>query len=399
MLESKLPLLSALSTYNLRPMSPSSKPESSSAQAYLLFMVSLILVATMGTLVQILSVPVGLAITELLLVLLPAVLFVRWKGLPLAKALRWRPVGPAVAGLSVAVGVAGWGVAAGIHELSRPFLGNPPEIPGLTPETLPQLLLLLFSAALLPGICEETLFRGALQGLLWRRGSGQAVFITAVLFAVYHVNPWNFVPAIFLGVVFGVLVERTGSSVTGILAHCANNATAFTVAYLYRDQTEAAAWVLIAWIAASFSVVFPAFWMSTRGTQPSKPMLAALPAGLSRPYVWVAGLFGGALLLLIVAVAGALFALVDMHTMTSDALAPEVRRGEQLVLLKSGGLLELDLQVGDIVSCQPAGETVLFRIARMEGDRVWLSDGVSVRELGRKDITGKVVHTFTVSEN
>ncbi len=46
-------------------------------QVYVLFGVSLLLVITIGSVVQLISMPIGLSITELVLILLPAILFVR----------------------------------------------------------------------------------------------------------------------------------------------------------------------------------------------------------------------------------------------------------------------------------------------------------------------------------
>ncbi len=370
----------------------------SCGQAYLLFGISLLLVATVGTVAQIFSVPAGLAFTELALILLPAVVFLAWKRLPVARALRWRRTSPLTSLLGIAVGTAGWGVAAGIHEfVSKPLLGEPPEMPMWSPQTLSHLLLLLFSGALLAGLCEETLFRGVLQSVFRRRGSRTAVVLTAWLFAVYHVNPWALVPAFFLGLVFGTLVERTGSSIPAILAHCANNATSFTVAYLYLGQPETAARLPMAWLAAGFAVVFPVFWIHTRAHQPEEPILATVPVGLSRTYLWLGGFAGGGVVLLIIALAAAAFALVEVHTVRSDALAPGIREGQQLILLESRGFLTLDLEVGDRVFCPVAGEDVLFTIVRIEEERVWLSDGASERSVDRRDIASKVVHVLDSS--
>jgi len=69
------------------------------------------------------------------------------------------------------------------------------------------------------GICEEALFRGAIFGLLQRKSTAKAIIISAALFAVYHLNPWNLVPLFFIGVLFGLLRARSGSLVPGMVAH------------------------------------------------------------------------------------------------------------------------------------------------------------------------------------
>ncbi len=364
-----------------------------SGQAYVLFAISLLLVVTIGSVVQLISISVGLAFTELVLILLPAILFVRWKGIPIARALRWRRVTPTTALLSVAVDVTGWGVAAGIHELTLPILGELPEIAYFAPETLPHLLLLYLCGALLAGICEETLFRGAIQGVLQRHGPANAVVITAFLFAVSHLNPWVFLPALFLGAVFGTLVVRTGSTVPAMLSHMTNNATAFTVIYVYGDQLDSAAHLLMALLAAAFGVAFVGFWICTRAARPERPLLSTVPARLSRLVAWMVGLFGGGAVLLVVAAVGALFSLVDIYTMQSDMLAPEIQRGDRVIVLDRRWL-DLDLEAGDIISFGRDGKTLLRRTARIEGDRVWVLEGSLEEEIAREEITGKVLHTI-----
>lgn len=117
------------------------------------------------------------------------------------------------------------------------------------------MLWVLLIAALLPGLCEEVLFRGVLQGILSRKGQWTGVVITAFLFAVFHLNPWNLLPAFFLGVVFSVLVVRNGSLIPAILAHIAANTTAFTVAYIFQDQTDSDVYPLIVGLIIAFCVI------------------------------------------------------------------------------------------------------------------------------------------------
>ncbi len=373
-----------------------STPATGTGQAYVLFGISLCLVITVGTVVQLMSMRAGLVITEFALILLPAILFVHFKKLDIAEALGWRPVKPAVALLAVAVGATSWGVAAGMHELLRPLLGSPPEIPGFEVQTVGELAVMLLVGALLPGLCEETLFRGAIQGILIRKGPVTAVVISAALFAAYHVNPWILVPAFFLGVVFGTLVVRTGSTIPAILAHLANNAVAFTVTYLYRDQTDAAAHVLMALLAAAFLATLPMFWIATRRLEPRRPALAAVPAGLPRPLAWALGIVAVVAVGLAAAAVALVVALVDVYTMSSDALEPQVRRGDRLVTLDRS--VAGELVTGDIVALDEDGETLLRRIRRIEGDRVWIDDAGVERELAGEQITGKVIHTIAAEE-
>jgi membrane protease YdiL (CAAX protease family) len=80
--------------------------------------------------------------------------------------------------------------------------------------------------ALLPAICEELCFRGALQRILINitRSPWAGIIITAILFSALHLQFMGFLPRMFLGIVLGALYWFSGSLWTSILAHFVNNA-------------------------------------------------------------------------------------------------------------------------------------------------------------------------------
>ena len=73
-------------------------------------------------------------------------------------------------------------------------------------------------------ITEELLFRGIiLRGLLSRHRPVTAVVVTAILFTVLHLNPWQFPSALSLGIVLGWFYVRSGSVAICILGHAIYN--------------------------------------------------------------------------------------------------------------------------------------------------------------------------------
>lgn len=73
-------------------------------------------------------------------------------------------------------------------------------------------------------VTEELLFRGViLRGLAMRVGSGVAVLVSALLFALVHLNPWQFLTAFPLGLLLGWWYLRTGSLTPCILGHALLN--------------------------------------------------------------------------------------------------------------------------------------------------------------------------------
>jgi membrane protease YdiL (CAAX protease family) len=91
-------------------------------------------------------------------------------------------------------------------------------------------LIVFVVGALVPSFCEEITFRGLIQtGLRRSYGARHAVVWTGFLFALLHLNPWNFLGLWFFGVFLGYLTERTGSIRPAIILHLLNNTFALVV--------------------------------------------------------------------------------------------------------------------------------------------------------------------------
>jgi len=88
--------------------------------------------------------------------------------------------------------------------------------------------------ALLPGICEEVMFRGFVYRFFEHKNKWYAIWISAAMFALFHLDPYRFIPVIFLGVLLGWLLYRTKSIFPSMLSHALNNATALAVMHLSR---------------------------------------------------------------------------------------------------------------------------------------------------------------------
>lgn len=88
-----------------------------------------------------------------------------------------------------------------------------------------------YNLAVQPPLIEEVLFRGViLIGLLANQRRSLAVFWSALLFALFHLNPWQFPAAFVLGFVYAYWVIQTGSLLPAIAGHAINNFLALTVA-------------------------------------------------------------------------------------------------------------------------------------------------------------------------
>ncbi|MDD2228516.1 MAG: ABC transporter permease [Candidatus Cloacimonetes bacterium] len=83
--------------------------------------------------------------------------------------------------------------------------------------------------AVLPGVCEELMFRGFMIRFFEKYGNKIAVIISALLFAAFHLDPFRFVPVLLLGLLLGYLTVRSGSIVNSMLSHTINNGLALVL--------------------------------------------------------------------------------------------------------------------------------------------------------------------------
>lgn len=78
--------------------------------------------------------------------------------------------------------------------------------------------------AIIPAICEELFFRGFIQQKLGRvAGPHAAIWITAAIFSLMHLQFYGFFGRLFLGALLGYLLYRSGSLWPSIIAHFTYN--------------------------------------------------------------------------------------------------------------------------------------------------------------------------------
>lgn len=123
-----------------------------------------------------------------------------------------------------------------------------------------------------PGLCEELVFRGLIFSGLRRLGPWPAVLVSALLFGLAHASIYRLMPTFILGVLLGLLRWRTGSIVPGMTMHAVNNALIGTLAqrpalaaWVGLDAaTGGPSWLTVAAGSAVMAAALAGLWLTTR---------------------------------------------------------------------------------------------------------------------------------------
>lgn len=123
----------------------------------------------------------------------------------------------------------------------------------------------LISVSIFAPLFEEWLCRGViLRGLLQKTHPVSAILVSAVFFAVLHMNPWQALPAFILGALFGFIYYKTGSLKLTMLMHCVNNTFAVVFSKIPSlENAEGFADVMSTWAYICIFIASIAFLAAT----------------------------------------------------------------------------------------------------------------------------------------
>ena len=96
----------------------------------------------------------------------------------------------------------------------------------------------ILKVVILAPIIEELIFRGVIMhGLMRNYSKLTAVLVSALLFALFHLNPWQFPATFILGILLGIVMLRTRNIYLCILGHAINNGLVF-ISIQYAAELE-----------------------------------------------------------------------------------------------------------------------------------------------------------------
>ena len=207
----------------------------------------------------------GTSLAEFVCVIVPTIVFVRVRRVPLAAlglagvdGTSTRPPWLAITGGLLCGAGAFYLIAVALHAWIEHVWPTPPELrEAMQRLVIPArgarpLAIDLLALALLPAVAEELLFRGVLWGAVRPRlGVTGAILVTAIAFGLYHGSIYRFAPAAFGGLLIGVVRAASGSLWPALAFHFANNGGVIVAMHLGYDTPPAAALPLAAAFAAT----------------------------------------------------------------------------------------------------------------------------------------------------
>ncbi|KKC28664.1 CPBP family intramembrane glutamic endopeptidase [Caldanaerobacter subterraneus] len=199
----------------------------------------MVLFITLGYLVQKASLYIGILITEITFVLIPVIVYLLIKRYDVKYVLRLNPLKSEFVLLLVLIAIASWGVSGFLAILTNYFLSKLGKVPVMQippAQDLNELIIQLIIFGLVAACCEEIFMRGLVMRSFEMRGSIKSVVITAILFAMLHLNVQNFLSILFLGTILGYVVYRTDSIFAGMIVHFTNNAISTILSYFISQS-------------------------------------------------------------------------------------------------------------------------------------------------------------------
>jgi sodium transport system permease protein len=195
----------------------------------------------------------ALATGELCLIA-PGLLIVALSGVPLVDGLGLRPVSGRTVLLSALGGSALWAASLGLMNVQFVIWRPPPDFLEsfrllhlrLRPNTFEEAVLSVAAIAIMPALCEETLFRGIVLPSLARMGFVTALLGSASLFALIHIDTASAGPVFYrlpfafaVGMGLAALRLLTGSLLPSMVAHAVLNTITFLTVFLSGAASEA----------------------------------------------------------------------------------------------------------------------------------------------------------------
>lgn len=183
-----------------------------------------IIFITAGSKIQSMDFFKGILINELIFILLPGIALLRKSDIK--KVLKLNKLPPVDWLRVILITILFYPVVLLANGLFLTFLSNIIELKDFSLDMLQHngsIFVYIFYMGIVPCICEEVFFRGALINAYEQYGNWFAIICSAAVFAFFHFDPQNVIAPFMLGILFAVVMEGSGSLYAAMIAHFTNN--------------------------------------------------------------------------------------------------------------------------------------------------------------------------------
>ncbi len=118
-------------------------------------------------------------------------------------------------------------------------------------------VIMLIMTVIMASIFEEIIFRGIIQKGLINKGvkPWKAILYASVIFGIVHGNPWQFISAVMLGYVLGLVYYETKSLLVPMLMHGFNNFTLSLLVIYGKNESFAKVFNVSEWVILAIGIV------------------------------------------------------------------------------------------------------------------------------------------------
>lgn len=178
-----------------------------------------------------------LVFSQVILVL-PSVVYMMTQRLPYAETVRFKKMRISDMALCILFGILVQPMLTLLNALSMVFSTNTTSTFMMELTDGIPFLGALFLMAILPAVFEESVYRGVFYNEYSKLNPWRAAVLSGFLFGLMHGNLNQFCYAAFMGILFALLIEATGSILSTMLVHFWTNAGSVVIMYLYPKLYE-----------------------------------------------------------------------------------------------------------------------------------------------------------------
>ncbi|MCJ7935332.1 MAG: CPBP family intramembrane metalloprotease [Chryseobacterium sp.] len=118
-------------------------------------------------------------------------------------------------------------------------------------------VMMIIMTVIMAPVFEEIIFRGIIQKGLMNKGvePWKAILYASIIFGLVHGNPWQFISAVMLGCVLGLVYYKTKSLLIPMLLHGFNNLSLSLLVLYGKEESFGKVFKVSEWLILAVGIV------------------------------------------------------------------------------------------------------------------------------------------------